>query len=137
MKTKIFLNLPVKDLNRSIAFFTQLGFSFNPKFTNEKGTCLVIEENINVMLLVEEFYQTFTHKEICNTATTSEVLISISLESRDKVDEMIGKVIKARGTEYTETKDYGWMYQRTFLDIDGHQWEIFFMDESQIPEMSE
>lgn len=137
MKTKIFLNLPVKDLNRSIAFFTQLGFSFNPKFTNEKGTCLVIEENINVMLLVEEFYQTFTHKEICNTATTSEVLISISLESRDKVDEMIGKVIKAGGSEYRETKDYGWMYQRTFLDIDGHQWEIFFMDESQIPEMSE
>lgn len=136
MKTKIFLNLAVKDLNRSIAFFTQLGFSFNQKFTNEKGTCLVIDENINVMLLVEEFYQTFTHKEICNTATTSEVLISISLESRDKVDEMIAKVVKADGTEYTETKDYGWMYQRNFLDIDGHHWEVFFMDESQIPEMS-
>ncbi|MCD0467967.1 VOC family protein [Flavobacterium sp. ENC] len=136
MKTKIFLNLAVKDLNRSIAFFTQLGFSFNQKFTNEKGTCLIIDENINVMLLVEEFYQTFTHKEICNTATTSEVLISISLESRDKVDEMIGKVVQAGGTEYTETKDYGWMYQRNFLDIDGHHWEVFFMDESQIPEMS-
>lgn len=137
MKTKIFLNLPVKDLNRSVAFFTQLGFSFNPKFTNEKGTCLVIEENINVMLLVEDFYQTFTHKEICNTATTSEVLISISLETPDKVDEMIGKVIKAGGSEYGETKDYGWMYQRTFMDTDGHHWEIFFMDETQIPEMSE
>jgi predicted lactoylglutathione lyase len=136
MKTKIFLNLAVKDLNQSVAFFTQLGFSFNQKFTNEKGTCLVIDENINVMLLVEEFYQTFTDKEICNTATTSEVLISISLESRDKVDEMIRKVIKAGGAEYRETKDYGWMYQRNFLDKDGHHWEIFFMDESHIPEMS-
>ncbi|RUT70869.1 glyoxalase/bleomycin resistance/extradiol dioxygenase family protein [Flavobacterium cupreum] len=136
MKTKIFLNLAVKDLNRSVVFFTQLGFSFNQKFTNEKGTCLVIDENINVMLLVEEFYQTFTHKEICNTATTSEALISISLESRDKVDEMIEKAIKAGGLEYREKNDYGWMYQRTFFDPDGHHWEVFFMEESQIPEMS-
>lgn len=135
MKTKIFLNLAVKDLNKSIAFFTKLGFSFNEKFTNDKGTCLVIEENINVMLLVEEFYQTFTKKQICDTATTSEVLISISLESREKVDEMIGKVPNAGGTEYLEAKDYGWMYQRNFLDIDGHHWEVFYMDESQIPTM--
>ncbi|MFZ0599636.1 MAG: glyoxalase/bleomycin resistance/extradiol dioxygenase family protein, partial [Flavobacterium sp.] len=95
METKIFLNLAVKDLNKSIAFFTQLGFSFNPKFTNEKGTCLIIGKNINVMLLIEEFYQTFTNKQICNTATTNEVIISISLSSRDKVDEMMAKVIKA------------------------------------------
>jgi predicted lactoylglutathione lyase len=135
MKTKIFLNLAVKDLNKSIAFFTKLGFSFNEKFKNDKGTCLVIGENINVMLLVEEFYQTFTKKQICNTATTSEVLISISLESREKVDEMIGKVPDAGGSEYLEAKDYGWMYQRNFLDVDGHHWEVFYMDESQIPTM--
>ncbi|MFD1603925.1 VOC family protein [Flavobacterium artemisiae] len=135
MKTKIFLNLAVKDLNKSIAFFTKLGFSFNEKFTNDKGTCLVIGENINVMLLVEEFYQTFTKKQICDTATTSEVLISISLESREKVDEMIEKVPNAGGSEYLEAKDYGWMYQRNFLDIDGHHWEVFYMDESQIPSM--
>lgn len=134
MKTKIFLNLPVKDLNRSIAFFTQLGFSFNPKFTDDKATCLIIEENINAMLLVEEFYKTFTNKQICNTATTSEVLISISVETREEVDEMIEKVVKAGGSEYMKTQDYGWMYHRTFLDIDGHHWEIFFMDESQIPD---
>lgn len=133
MKTKIFLNLAVKDLKQSIAFFTQLGFSFNEKFTNDQGTCLEIGENINVMLLVEEFYQTFTKKQICDTATTSEVLISISLESRKKVDEMIEKVIEAGGTEYVEAKDYGWMYQRTFLDVDGHHWEIFYMDENNIP----
>lgn len=136
METKIFLNLPVKDLNTSIAFFTQLGFSFNPKFTNEKGTCLVISENINAMLLTEEFYQTFTNKQICNTATTSEVIISISLDSRAKVDEMMEKVIKASGSEYMKTQDYGWMYNRTFLDLDGHHWEVFYMNESQIPEMS-
>jgi predicted lactoylglutathione lyase len=135
MKTKIFLNLAVKDLKRSISFFTELGFSFNQKFTNDKGTCLIIGEDINVMLLVEEFYQTFTDKKICNTATTSEVLISISVETRQQVDEMIEKAVKTGGTNYREAQDYGWMYQRTFLDLDGHHWEIFCMDESQIPNM--
>lgn len=133
MATKIFINLPVKDLNRSISFFTELGFSFNPQFTNEKGTCLIIGENINAMLLVEEFYATFTNKEICNAETTSEVLIAVSFETREKVDEIMEKAIRSGGTEYVETKDYGWMYQRTFLDIDGHHWEIFYMDESKIP----
>ena len=134
MKTNMLLNLPVKNLNRSIAFFTELGFSFNPKFTNEKATCLIIDENINVMLLVEEFYKTFTDKEICNTAISNEAIISISVASRKQVDEMIEKVIKAGESEYKEKKDYGWMYQRNFRDIDGHHWEIFFMDESQIPQ---
>ena len=133
MATKIFINLPVKDLNRSISFFTELGFSFNQQFTNDKGTCLIIGENINAMLLVEEFYATFTKKQICNAETTSEVLIAVSFETREKVDEIMEKAIKAGGTEYVETKDYGWMYQRTFLDIDGHHWEIFYMDENKIP----
>ena len=133
MATKIFINLPVKDLNRSISFFTELGFSFNQQFTNDKGTCLIIGENINAMLLVEEFYAIFTNKEICNAETTSEVLIAVSFETREKVDEIMEKAIKAGGTEYVETKDYGWMYQRTFLDIDGHHWEIFYMDENKIP----
>jgi len=134
METKIFLNLAVKDLNKAISFFTELGFSFNSKFTNDKGTCLIIGPNINVMLLVEEFYKTFTDKEICNTDTSSEVLISISVETREKVDEMIEKAVKAGGTDYNRANDYGWMYQKTFLDLDGHHWEVFFMDESQIPD---
>lgn len=133
MKTKIFLNLAVKDLKRSIDFFTKLGFSFNEKFTNDKGTCLEIGENINVMLLVEEFYKTFTDKQICDTSKASEVLIAISIESREKVDEIIGRVLNAGGTEYLEAKDYGWMYQRNFRDIDGHHWEVFYMDENNIP----
>jgi len=134
MKTKIFLNLAVKDLNKAVSFYNGLGFSTNPKFTNEKGACIVIDENIFVMLLVEEFYLTFTKKQICNPATNSEVLISISLDSRKQVDEMLEKAVKTGGTDYIKAKDYGWMYQRTFLDLDGHHWEVFYMDESQIPD---
>ena len=134
METNLYLNLAVKDLNRAISFFKELGFSVNPKFTNEKGACIVIGKNINVMLLVEEFYKTFTDKEICDSKTTSEALISISLESREKVNEMINKAVKAGGTDYKREQDYGWMYQKTFLDPDGHHWEVFYMDESQIPE---
>ncbi|WP_029273201.1 VOC family protein [Flavobacterium sp. KJJ] len=134
METKIFLNLPVKDLNRSISFFTQLGFSFNPQFTNDKGTCLVIGKNINAMLLTEEFYKTFTHKEICNTATASEVIISVQIESRDKVNQIIGDAVKNGATEYLEAKDYGWMYYRSFFDLDGHHWEFSFINEDQIPD---
>ncbi len=133
MKTKIFLNLAVKDLNRAVSFFNELGFSTDPKFTNDKGACIVISEDIYVMILVKEFYQTFTEKQICDSTTTSEVLISLSMESRKKVDEIIEKAVKAGGTDYQEAKDYGWMYQRTFLDLDGHHWEVFYMDESQIP----
>jgi len=134
MVTKIFLNLPVKDLQRTITFFTQLGFSFNPKFTDDKATCLIIGENIYAMLLLEEFYKTFTEKEICDAAKSSEVLISVMVESREAVDKMIEKVVNAGGSEYMETKDYGWMYHRSFLDLDKHHWEVFFMDESQMPE---
>lgn len=133
MNTKIFLNLPVKDLNKSISFFKQLGFSFDSKFTNEKGACLIIGENIFAMLLVEEFFKTFTQKQICDTTTSTEMIAAISVESRDKVDEIITAVIKAGGKVHNEAKDYGWMYQRDFFDLDEHHWEIFCMDESQIP----
>jgi len=134
MATKIFLNLPVKDLNKSISFFTQLGFSFDSKFTNQQGTCLIIGENIFAMLLLEEFFKTFTQKQICNTTASTEMIAAISVESRGKVDEIITAVVKAGGKLHNEAKDYGWMYQRDFFDLDGHHWEIFFMDESQIPQ---
>lgn len=130
----MYLNLAVKELNKAIKFFNELGFPTNPKFTNEKGACIVIGENINLMILAEEFYQTFTDKKICDSYTTSEALISISLGSRKEVDEMIEKAVKAGGTDYKREQDYGWMYQKTFLDLDGHHWEVFYMDESQIPD---
>ncbi|KLT71751.1 MULTISPECIES: VOC family protein [unclassified Flavobacterium] len=133
MKTEIFLNLPVKDLKRSMDFFTELGFTFNLNFTDDKAACLEIGENIFAMLLLEEFFKTFTNKQICDTSKSTEFLTALSVDSREKVDEIIAAVVKAGGTEYMEAKDYGWMYQKAFLDPDGHHWEIFFMDESQAP----
>jgi predicted lactoylglutathione lyase len=130
MATKIFVNLPVKDLNKSIEFFTKLGFTFNPQFTDENATCMIIGEDIFAMLLVEEFFKTFTKKTICDSTKSNEVILALSTESRAKVDEMIKKVIEVGGIEPKEPQDHGWMYGRSFQDIDGHLWEIMFMEES-------
>ncbi|MGI0025453.1 MAG: VOC family protein [Nitrososphaera sp.] len=132
MATKIFVNLPVKDLNKTIAFFTKLGFTFNPQFTDENATCMIVGEDIFVMLLVDKFFKTFTKKEICDTTKDTEVIVALSAESREKVDHMINKVIEAGGREPREPQDHGWMYGRSFQDIDGHLWEVFYMDESAI-----
>lgn len=133
MATQIFVNLPVKNLDRSIDFFTQLGFSFNPQFTDESGTCMIIGENIFAMLLVEERFKDFTKKEICNAKKSTEVLIAIDAESREHVDDLVQKAVKAGGALYSEPQDHGWMYQHAFEDPDGHQWEICYMDESALP----
>ena len=130
MATQIFVNLPVKDLNKAVAFFTRLGFTFNPQFTDENATCMIVGKDIFVMLLVEKFFKTFTSKEICDTAKDAEAIVALSAESREKVDEMISKVTEAGGRESRKPQDYGWMYGRGFQDIDGHLWEIFYMDES-------
>ncbi len=132
MATKIFVNLPVKNLNKTIEFFTKLGFTFNPQFTDENATCMIVGEDIFVMLLVEKFFKTFTKKEICDTAKDTEVIIALSTESREKVDQIINKAIEAGGSESRAPQDYGWMYGRSFQDIDGHLWEIIYMDESAI-----
>lgn len=130
MATKLFVNLPVKDLNKSIEFFTKLGFTFNPQFTDENATCMIIGENIFAMLLVENFYKTFTDKEICDSTKSTEAILALTAESREKVDEMIKNVISAGGIEPRKPQDHGWMYVRSFQDVDGHLWEIFYMDES-------
>lgn len=129
MTTKVFLNLPVKDLNKAIEFFTKLEFSFDPQFTDENATCMIVGEDTFVMLLVEKFFKTFTKKEICDTAKYTEMIVALSAESREKVDQMIDKVVEAGGREYREPQDHGWMYERSFEDIDGHIWEIVYMDE--------
>ena len=126
------MNLPVKDLNKTIEFFTKLGFTFNPQFTDENATCMIVGEDIFVMLLVEKFFKIFTKKEICDTTKDTEVIIALSAESREKVDQMINKVIEAGGREYREAQDHGWMYGRSFQDINGHLWEIIYMDESAV-----
>ncbi|RKS93724.1 hypothetical protein BC952_1565 [Flavobacterium limicola] len=133
MASKIFLNLAVKDLKKSIDFFTTLGFSFNPQFTDEHATCMIIGENIFVMLVTEQRFKDFTKKEICNAHKNTEVLIAIDVDSREKVDEMVKTAVDAGGSIYMEPQDHGWMYGHGFADLDGHQWEIFYMDESAIP----
>ena len=132
MKTKIFVNLPIKDLNKSVAFFTKLGFSFNPQFTDENATCMIIGEDIFIMLLVEKFFKSFTKKDVCDTSKNTEAIVALSVESREKVDQMIEKAIGAGGSEPREKQDQGWMYGRSFEDTDGHLWEVFFMEESAI-----
>ena len=132
MTTQIFVNLPVKDLSRTVEFFKRLGFTFNPQFTDENATCMIINDNIFVMLLVEKFFKTFTKKEICDTTKDTEVIIALSTESREKVDEMMQNVFEAGGKESREPQDYGWMYGRSFQDINGHLWEIIYMDEKAL-----
>jgi len=133
--TKIFVNLPVSDLKKTIDFFSKLGFEFNPIFTDENAACMVISEDIYAMLLVEKFFKNFIpDKEICNAKSSAEALLALSTKSREEVDELIKKAVAAGGSEYRQTQDYGWMYGRAFQDIDGHIWEIFYMDMNAIPE---
>lgn len=128
MANQIFVNLPVKNLQKSIDFFTHLGYSFNPQFTDDKATCMIVAPNIFVMLLVEDRFRDFTRKDISDAHKTTEVLIALDADSREAVDEMVMKAIEAGGYKYSEPQDHGWMYQHSFADLDGHQWEIFYSD---------
>jgi predicted lactoylglutathione lyase len=134
MATKIFVNLPVRDLQRSKRFFEQLGFSFNPQFSNEQGACMVIGENIFAMLLTEPFFKGFTQKKIADATQSTEVLLALDAGSREEVDEMVRKAVESGGSVYRSPEDHGWMYGHSFADIDGHQWEIVFMDETKMPQ---
>ena len=125
---KIFVNLPVRDLARSVAFFTRLGFSFNPQFTDENATCMIVSEEAFVMLLVEPFFKSFTTKQICDTAASTEGLFALSASSRAEVDELVNTAIAAGGSQAMEPKDHGFMYVRSFYDLDGHHWEVLWMD---------
>jgi hypothetical protein len=128
MARQIFVNLPVKDLDRTVTFFTALGFEFNPQFTDEKAACMIIGENSFVMLLVEEFFSTFTNKPISDATQTAEVIVAVSADSREAVAEMVEKAIGAGGTAPNKAHDYGWMYQHGFQDPDGHVWEVAYID---------
>jgi predicted lactoylglutathione lyase len=132
MSTKIFVNLPVKDLGRSIDFFTALGFSFAPAFTDENAGCLVISEDIYAMLLVEPFFQTFTTKEIVDATKGTEAIVALGVESRERVDELVDKALAAGGGPANDTNDQGFMYGRSFQDPDGHLWEVVYMDPAAV-----
>ena len=133
MSRKIFVNLPIKNMERSQAFFKALGFSFNPQFTNEQGACMVIADDIFAMLLVEPFFQTFTKKPIADATKTTEVLVCLSCESRAEVDEMVRKAVAAGGTAPNAPQDHGFMYGHGFQDLDGHIWELAYMDLNALP----
>jgi uncharacterized protein len=137
MANSIYINLPVKDLKRSMGFFQRLGFTFNEQFTDEKAACLVIGDNIYSMLITEPFFRTFTNKEICDAHSNTEVLIAIDVDSREEVDEMVKKAVEAGGSTYMEPQDHGWMYYHSFADPDGHQWEVLFTDEREIPKQED
>jgi uncharacterized protein len=134
MSRQIFVNLPIKNMEKSQAFFKSLGFAFNPQFTNDQGACLVISEDHNyVMLLVESFFSTFIKKSIADTSKTSEVLVCISCDSRAEVDELVKKAVAAGGKTLTAAQDHGFMYSHGFEDLDGHIWEPVWMDPNAAP----
>jgi predicted lactoylglutathione lyase len=130
--TKIFVNLSVKDLSRSKDFFAKLGYSFNAQFTDETAACMVVSEDIYVMLLTRAKFKEFTPKGICDTTKSIEMLVCLSCESRAQVDEQVRKAVAAGGTTYAAAKDYGFMYGHGFQDPDGHIWELAWMDPSAI-----
>ncbi|HWM36180.1 MAG TPA: VOC family protein [Streptomyces sp.] len=128
MSTKIFVNLPVKDLSKSKEFFSQLGYSVNPEFSDENAACLVISDDIFAMLLTEPFFKSFTKKGIADSRTGTEVMIALSAEGRAQVDELADKALAAGGQPAGDTLDYGFMYSRSFYDLDDHHWEFVWMD---------
>lgn len=132
MATKIFLNLPVKNLAAAMAFFQHLGFSFNPQFTDDTTACMVISADIFAMLLTQEKFQSFAPRPISDAKTSTAMLIALSCDSREAVTAMVEKAVAAGGATYAEPKDYGFMLQHGFEDLDGHIWEVFYMDPSAV-----
>jgi uncharacterized protein len=134
MATKIFVNLPVKDLERSKAFFSGLGYSFNPQFTDDKAACMIVSDGIFVMLLTENYFKSFINTDICDAHRSTEVLIALSAESVDEVKQFISKAESLGGTIYRPAEDHGFMYQHSFADLDGHKWEMAYVDLSKLPQ---
>jgi len=132
MSTSIYVNLPVKDLDKSVEFFTRLGFSFNPQFTDETATCMIVADNIFVMLLTESKFKAFTPNALCDARKNTEVLVCLTAISRDAVDDMVSDAIAAGGSTYNEPQDHGFMYGHGFQDLDGHIWEIVFMEPNAV-----
>ena len=133
MASRIFINLPVQDINSSMGFFAHIGFQFDQRFSSPDTLCMIVSEHIYVMLLEKVRFQTFTKKPLCDAHTHTEVLIALDATSRDEVDQLIHKAVEAGGTIYADPIDHGFMYSHSFADPDGHQWEVGYMDMSQIP----
>ncbi len=136
MTKQIFINLAVKDLQKSMDFYTALGFTNNPQFSDDTGKCMVWSENIFVMILTREKFASFATKPLADTKSNLAGLFSLSLDSIEEVNNIMTNGLNAGGTEPTELKDYGFMQLRTIEDFDGHTWEIFFMDNTKLPQQS-
>ncbi|MGW7194773.1 VOC family protein [Streptomyces chryseus] len=132
MNQMIFVNLPVKNLETTKSFFGKLGYSFNPQFSDDSTACLVISDTIFAMLLTEPRFKEFTKKEIADTSTTTEVLLALSAESREKVDELADAALASGGSPAGDPQDHGFMYGRSFQDPDGHTWEVVWMDPAAV-----
>ena len=128
MSRNLYVTLPVKDVQRSVDFFAALGFSFNSKFASDNGAALVINDSTTVMLASEAFFSTLTKVPIVDPRQATEALFSLSLDSRAEVDDLIHKAVAAGAQEGHDPEDYGFMYQRAFIDLDGHQWGVFQMN---------
>lgn len=128
----IFVNLPVKDLEKTKDFFSKIGFEFNEQFTDKNAACLVIGDNIFAMLLTEDYFKTFTKKDLSNAANTTEVILALSAESREQVDDIVNAALAAGGSPSNDPVDHGFMYGWSFKDPDGHLWEVMYMDQSHV-----
>jgi len=129
---KIFVNLPVRDLKRAMEFFTKLGFTYNPQFTDDKAACMILSEEAFVMLLAEPFFQTFTKKELVDARSRTEGIFALSCDSRAEVDELVQAALAAGGAAAMPPMDHGFMYGHSFYDLDGHHWEVLWMDPNHV-----
>jgi predicted lactoylglutathione lyase len=132
MSRMIFVNLPVQDISTSVGFFSKLGFGFNQQFSDETSTCMVVSEQACVMLLSRPFFSTFTTKEVADSATTTEAILAVSADSREEVDTLVDTALELGAQPTKEPQDEGFMYGRSFYDLDGHAWEVMWMDPAAV-----
>lgn len=136
MHSQLFVNLPVKDLKRSIDFFTKLGYTFNPQFTDDNATCMILGDNLFAMLLTEKFFGSFTNKAICDTSKANEALTCVACASKAQVDELVAKARAAGARVPREAQDHGFMYAHGYEDLDGHTWELVHMSGAPVEHLN-
>jgi predicted lactoylglutathione lyase len=136
MHSQIFVNLPVKDLKRSIGFFTKLGYTFNPQFTDDNATCMILGDNLFVMLLTEKFFGSFTNKAICDTSKATESLTCVACSSKDEIDQLVAKARAAGAQVPRPAQDHGFMYSHGYEDLDGHTWELVHMSGAPVEHLN-
>ena len=134
MSRMMFVNLPVRDLKQTVGFWTGLGFTFNPQFTDDSSTCMVISDHACVMLLTDELFSTFTTRPVADATAHTEAILALSAESREEVDRLVDTAVTTGGSAANATQDEGYMYGRSFHDPDGHLWEVLYMDPAALEE---